>query len=134
MNELTYLRDLVIILGFGVIIVTLFHKLKLPAIAGFIFAGVLVGPYGFGFISDVHQVEALAEFGVALLLFGIGMELSLEKLRRLWKLIVVGGTLQVGLSLLVVFAIAKAFDIPDNSALFIGFLLALSALAAVCGA
>ena len=131
MNELSYLRDLVIILGFGVIIVTVFHKLKLPAIAGFIFAGVLVGPHGFGFISDVHQVEALAEFGVALLLFGIGMELSLEKLRRLWKLIVVGGALQVGLSLLVAFAIAKAFELPDNSALFIGFLLALSSTAIV---
>ena len=60
MNELAYLRDLVIILGFGVIIVTLFHKLKLPAIAGFILAGVLVGPQGLGFINDVHQVEVLA--------------------------------------------------------------------------
>ena len=131
MNELAYLRDLVIILGFGVIIVTLFHKLRLPAIAGFILAGVLVGPQGFGFINDVHQVEVLAEFGVALLLFGIGMELSLEKLRRLWKLIVAGGALQVGLSLLAVFAVAKTFDISDNSALFIGFLLALSSTAIV---
>lgn len=50
MSELVYLRDLVIILGFGVIIVTVFHKLKLPSIAGFIFSGVLVGPQGFGFI------------------------------------------------------------------------------------
>lgn len=131
MNELVYLRDMVIILGFGVIIVTLFHRLRLPAIAGFILSGVLVGPQGFGFINDVHQVEVLAEIGVALLLFGIGMELSLEKLRRLWKLIVVGGALQVGLSVLAAFAIAKAFDIPGNSALFIGFLLALSSTAIV---
>ena len=87
MHELVYLRDLVIILGFGLIIVSLFHKLKLPAIAGFIFSGVIVGPYGFKFINDAHQVELLAEIGVALLLFGIGLELSLEKLKRLWKLI-----------------------------------------------
>jgi len=131
MNELAYLRDLVIILGFGVIIVTLFHKLKLPAIAGFILSGVLVGPHGFGFISDVHQVEILAEFGVALLLFGIGLELSLEKLKRLWKLIAVGGALQVGLSVLAVFAISKIFNIPDKSAVFIGFLVALSSTAIV---
>lgn len=131
MDELVYLRDLVIILGFGVIIVTVFHKLRLPAIAGFIFSGVLVGPQGFGFINDVHQVEVLAEFGVALLLFGIGLELSLEKLRRLWKLIVIGGALQVGLSVLATFAVAKLFDIPGNSALFIGFLLALSSTAIV---
>ncbi|MCP4566599.1 MAG: hypothetical protein GY841_03335 [FCB group bacterium] len=131
MIELVYLRDLVIILGSGVIIVTVFHKLGLPAIAGFIFSGVLVGPQGFGFINDIHQVEILAEFGVALLLFGIGMELSLEKLRRLWKLIVVGGVLQVGLSVLAAFAVSKAFNVPGNSALFIGFLLALSSTAIV---
>lgn len=131
MNELVYLRDLVIILGFGVIIVTVFHKLRLPAIAGFILAGVLVGPQSFGFVNDVHQVEVLAEFGVALLLFGIGLELSLEKLRRLWKLIVAGGALQVGLSVLAVVAISKTFDLPGNSAVFIGFLLALSSTAIV---
>jgi CPA2 family monovalent cation:H+ antiporter-2 len=131
MNELAYLRDLVIILGSGVIIVTVFHRLRLPAIAGFILSGVLVGPQGFGFINDVHQVEVLAEFGVALLLFGIGVELSLEKLRRLWKLIIAGGALQVGLTVLAVFAISKTFDVPGNSAVFIGFLLALSSTAIV---
>ena len=131
MNELAYLRDLVVILGFGVIIVTVFHRLKLPAIAGFILSGVLVGPQGFGFIDDVHQVEVLAELGVALLLFGIGLELSLEKLRRLWKLVVAGGALQVGLSVLAVFAISRALDLPDNTAIFIGFLMALSSTALV---
>lgn len=131
MNELVYLQDLVIILGFGVIIVTAFHKLKLPAIAGFIVSGVLVGPHGFGFIDDAHQVEVLAELGVALLLFGIGLDLSLEKLKRLWKLIVVGGALQVGLSVLAVVAISTALDVPGNTAVFIGFLLALSSTAIV---
>ncbi len=131
MNEMVYLRDLIIILGSGVIIVTVFHKLKLPAIAGFILSGVLVGPQGLGFINDIHQVEVLAEFGVALLLFGIGLELSLEKLKRLWKLIAIGGTLQVGLSVLTAFVISKVFDIPNNSAIFIGFLLALSSTAIV---
>ncbi len=131
MSELVYLRDLVIILGFGVVIVTAFHKLRLPAIAGFILSGVLVGPHGFAFINDVHQVEVLAEFGVALLLFGIGLELSLEKLRRLWKLIITGGILQVGLSIVIVYSIARIFDIPGKSALFIGFLVALSSTAIV---
>jgi CPA2 family monovalent cation:H+ antiporter-2 len=128
---LVYLRDLVVILGFGVIIVTAFHRLKLPAIAGFILSGVLVGPQGFGFISDPHQVEVLAEVGVALLLFGIGLELSLEKLKRLWKLIVAGGVLQVTLTIVAAFAIARAFAVPGNTALFIGFLVALSSTAIV---
>lgn len=131
MSELVYLRDLVIILGFGVIIVTVFHKLRLPAIAGFILAGVLVGPQGFAFINDAHQVEVLAEFGVALLLFGIGLELSLDKLQRLWKLIAIGGALQVGMTVLAGFAIARIFNVPGNTAVFIGFLLALSSTAIV---
>ena len=131
MNEMVYLRDLVIILSFGVIIVAVFHKLKLPSIAGFILAGVLVGPQGFGFINDLHQVETLAEFGVALLLFSIGLELSLEKLKRLWKMIVVGGFLQVGLSVLIAYAISRFFDVPVKLSIFIGFLLALSSTAIV---
>ncbi|MFH1372962.1 MAG: cation:proton antiporter [bacterium] len=131
MEELTYLRDLVVILGFGVLIVTVFHRLKLPSIAGFILAGIIVGPQGLGLINDVHQVEVLAEVGVALLLFGIGLELSLEKLRRLWKLILTGGFLQVGLSVLAAFAVSKFCGLPNNSALFIGFLIALSSTAIV---
>lgn len=131
MHELVYLRDLVVILGFGVIIVALFNKIKLPAIAGFIFSGMLVGPDGLGFVNDVNQVEVLAEIGVALLLFGIGLELSLEKLQRLWKLILTGGFLQVGLTIAAAIAIAKAFNLPTNTAIFIGFIVALSSTAIV---
>ncbi len=128
---MVYLRDLVVILAFGVIIVTLFNKFKLPAIAGFIFSGMLVGPDGLGLVGDVHQVEVLAEIGVALLLFGIGLELSLEKLQRLWKLILTGGFLQVGLTIAAAFAVAKGFGLPVNSAIFIGFIVALSSTAIV---
>ena len=131
MNDLAYLRDLVIILGLAVVIVTVFHRFKLPSIAGFILAGTLVGPQGLGLVDDIHQVEILAEVGVALLLFGIGLELSLEKLRRLWKLILMGGFLQVSLSILVVFAISKLYGLPSNTAVFIGFFVALSSTAIV---
>jgi len=131
MHELTYLRDLVVILGFAVIIVILFHRLKLPSIAGFILSGILVGPQGLGLINDVHQVEVLAEIGVALLLFGIGVELALKKMQRLWKLVLVGGFLQVGLSTVVVFAIARMTNLSSNAAIFIGLVVALSSTAIV---
>jgi len=131
MNDLAYLRDLVIILGLAVVIVMVFHRFKLPSIAGFILAGTLVGPQGLGLVDDIHQVEILAEVGVALLLFGIGLELSLEKLRRLWKLILMGGFLQVSLSIFVVFAISKLYGLPSNTAIFIGFFVALSSTAIV---
>ncbi|MEE9443758.1 MAG: cation:proton antiporter [candidate division Zixibacteria bacterium] len=131
MHELAYLQDLVIILGFAIIIVIVFHRLKLPPIAGFILSGILVGPRGFGLINDVHQVEVLAEIGVALLLFGIGAELALKKLRRLWKLVVAGGFLQVGLSTAAAFAIARMAHLSSSSAIFIGLVVALSSTAIV---
>ncbi|MEW6412482.1 MAG: cation:proton antiporter [Candidatus Zixiibacteriota bacterium] len=131
MEGLAYLRDLVFILGFGVVIVALFHRLKLPSTTGFILAGIIVGPQGLGFIDDVHKVETLAEVGVALLLFGIGLELSLEKLRRLWKPILAGGFLQVGITIVVTYALSRFYGLPGNSAVFVGFLVALSSTAIV---
>jgi CPA2 family monovalent cation:H+ antiporter-2 len=131
MHELVYLKDLVVILGFAVIIVVLFHRFKLPAIAGFILSGILVGPQGLGLIDDARQVEVLAEIGVALLLFGIGLELDLRKLQRLWKLVLVGGLLQVGLSIAVAFAICRIAGLPVNSSIAIGIVVALSSTAIV---
>ena len=131
MQDLTYLQDLVVILGFGIVVVAIFHKLKLPSIAGLIVVGIVVGPHGLGIINDVHQVEVLAEIGVALLLFGIGLELSLEKLRRLWKLILVGGLIQVGLSIATAYAISRLWDLPPNTGIFVGFFVALSSTAIV---
>ncbi len=131
MQDLTYLRDLVVILGFGIVVVAIFHKLKLPSIAGLIVVGIVVGPHSLGIINDTHQVEVLAEIGVALLLFGIGLELSLEKLRRLWKLILAGGLIQVGLTIGTAYAISRFWGLPPGTGIFVGFLVALSSTAIV---
>lgn len=131
MHELAFLKDLVIILGLAVIVVIAFHRLKLPPIAGFILSGILVGPQGLALIGDAHQVEILAEIGVALLLFGIGSELPLSKLQRLWKLAAVGGFLQVVLSAAAAFAVCRMADVPDRPAIFVGLVVALSSTAIV---
>lgn len=131
MHEIEYLKDLVIILGLGVVVVAFFHKFNLPSIAGLIVVGLVVGPHSLGWINNVHQVEVLAEIGVALLLFGIGLELSLEKLRRLWKLILMGGLLQVALSIITTFAISRIWGASPNTAIFVGFIVALSSTAIV---
>jgi len=91
----------------------------------------MVGPNALGLVDDVHQVEALAEVGVALLLFGIGLELSLNKMRRLWKLIVFGGAIQVGLTIAVVAGLAKGFGEPTGRAIFLGCVIAVSSTAIV---
>jgi CPA2 family monovalent cation:H+ antiporter-2 len=131
MHELTYLKDVLVILSVAVLVVIVFHRIRLPSIAGFILSGVLVGPEGLGLIDNAHQVEVLAEIGVALLLFGIGVELDLKKLQRLWKLAVVGGFLQVGISTAAAFAIGRMVGLSNNSAILIGFVVALSSTAIV---
>ena len=82
MTELVFLQDLVIILGAAVVVVALLRRLHVPSIAGFIVAGAIIGPHALKFVHDVHQVEVLAEVGVVLLLFGIGLEVSLGRVSR----------------------------------------------------
>lgn len=131
MHELAYLKDVVVILGVAVVVVIVFHRLKLPSVAGFILSGILVGPRGLGLIDDARQVEVLAEIGAALLLFGIGVELALKKLRRLWRLAVAAGFLQVGFSAAAAFAMCRMAGMQSSSAIFVGFVLALSSTAIV---
>lgn len=131
MAELTLLYDLVVIFAVAVAVVAVLRRIRVPPIAGFIVAGMLVGPQALGLIEGVHEVEVLAEVGVVLLLFGIGLELPLDRLRRLWRPILVGGALQVGITLLAVFAIARLLGLPVGSSIFLGFLVAVSSTAIV---
>jgi CPA2 family monovalent cation:H+ antiporter-2 len=131
MQEIGVLRDLVVIFGAALVVVLLLSRLRLPAIAGFLVAGALVGPSGLGWIRDPHEVETLAEIGVVLLLFTIGLELSPGELRRLGRVLVIGGGLQVGLSIAAVaFVVALAGEALPR-ALLLGFLVALSSTAIV---
>ncbi len=95
MPEFDFLKSLVIIYGLSAIVVFTLGKLQVPSLIGFLIAGVLLGPYGFELISDVHLVEIFAEIGIVLLLFTIGMEFSLKKILALRKTIFAGGFLQI---------------------------------------
>ena len=77
MSQLSILTELLLVLAATLGIVFLFHKLRLPTIVGFLIAGVIMGPDGWGLIRNVSQVETLAEIGVVFLLFTIGLEFSL---------------------------------------------------------
>jgi len=125
------LRDLVVILAAAVAVVLVFRRIQLPAIAGFIVAGAVLGPAGFGWVNDAAEISHLAEIGVVLLLFTVGLEFPLGELRRLGKVLVVGGGLQVGLTTAATAAIAAAWGAGTSKALFLGFLVALSSTAIV---
>ena len=125
------LRDLAIIFAGSLLVILVFHRLKLPALPGFIVAGVLLGPNALGLVSDVHQVESLAEVGVILLLFTIGIEFSLSRLREMGRQVVIGGGAQVLLTVGLSAAVAAALGLAWPVAVLVGFLVALSSTAIV---
>lgn len=125
------LADLTILLAAAVTVVVVLSRLRLPTIAGFVVAGALLGPSGLGIVQSSGGVEVLAEVGVILLLFTIGLEFSLGRLRRIWRVVAFGGGLQVGLTTLAVTAAAVGAGFGVSQGVFFGFLLALSSTAIV---
>jgi CPA2 family monovalent cation:H+ antiporter-2 len=104
-------------------------RLRQPAIVGYIIAGVLLGPSGFGLVTDRAQVGALAELGVLMLLYFIGMELSLRSFRITWRIGLFSTLIQIGASLAAMLAVQQYMGWPLGYAVFFGFALALSSTA-----
>lgn len=125
------LQDILILLGFSVVIVFVLQRLKLPSIIGFLLTGVVIGPYGLSLIKAVEQVEILSEVGVILLLFVIGMELSIKQLVSIKKTVFIGGFLQVGLTVGVAGLVYYFLGNSWNESVFVGFLFSLSSTAIV---
>jgi len=131
MEDSSVLRDVIVIFTVSVGVVFLFQKLHLPSIAGFLVAGTLVGPYGLNLISDREQVQALAEVGVILLLFTIGLEFSLAQLKSSRSLLLIAGSAQVFGVLLLFMVGGLVFGLSLKAAIFWGMLLSLSSTAIV---
>lgn len=125
------LYDMLILLGFSVIIVFLLQRMKLPSILGFLITGIIIGPYSLSLITGVEIIELIAEIGVILLLFVVGMELSIKQLMSMKKTVFIGGFLQVGLTIAVATVVYMALGASWNEAVFIGFLFSLSSTAIV---
>ena len=131
MEQLLVLRDLAVIFAGSLVVILVFHRLKVPALPGFIVAGMLLGPNALRLVTDVHRVESLAEVGVILLLFTIGIEFSLSRLKEMGRQVVGGGLTQLAFTVLATMAAGAAFLPRWQVALFLGFLVALSSTAIV---
>lgn len=129
--EIPILQDIVIILGLSIFIILLFQKIKVPSLLGFLLAGIIAGPYAFNLISSQHEVELLSEIGIIFLLFIIGIELSLKGLASIKNTILIGGGLQVGGTILFTTLLGYFMGMGLNTAIFLGFLFALSSTAIV---
>jgi CPA2 family monovalent cation:H+ antiporter-2 len=125
------LAELVVLLALAAAGAALFERLRLPPIAGFLVAGALVGPGGLALVSDPAAVRTVAEAGVVFLLFEIGLELPVERLRRMLKSGLAAGALQVGATLALTAAVAAALGVAGRTALVLGALVAMSSTALV---
>ncbi|MCP9446908.1 MAG: cation:proton antiporter [Nitrospira sp.] len=134
MTDHSVLDNLLIIFTVSVAVVFLFHQFRLPSIAGFLVAGAVIGPHGLNLISDIETVRTLAEIGVVLLLFTIGIEFSLIQMASLRKLLLVAAPIQVGGVIALVWLGGVLAGLPSSQAIFWGFLLSLSSTAIVLNA
>jgi len=130
-HESLPLGELVVLLALAAAGVALFERLRLPPIAGFLAAGALVGPGGLGLVDDSGAVRRVAEAGVVFLLFEIGLELPVERLRRLLRSGLAAGALQVAGTLAATAGVAAALGVPGRTALVLGALIAMSSTALV---
>lgn len=128
---MSYLGDLVLILSAAVLAALGLRRVGVPPVAGLVVAGVVLGPGGFGVVASRGHTETLAEFGVALLLFAVGLELTPPKLKKLVRPVFVGGTLQVGLCGAVVALGGWLVGLRGGLAIFLGMVVALSSTAIV---
>jgi CPA2 family monovalent cation:H+ antiporter-2 len=130
-HDFILVKDIVIILLVSLPIIFLFKKLNVPSIVGFLLAGMLIGPSGFELISGLKEIEIMAEIGVVLLLFTIGLEVSFSHLMRIKKYLIYAGGAQVFLTIILSAIIFLILGIPLKSAIYFGMLLSLSSTAIV---
>ena len=131
MQDLSVLRDLAIIIGLAIPVVALAHRVHVPALVGFLLVGVVIGPHGVALVPDPEEVSALSEIGVVLLLFAIGLELSLSEVLRWGRSLMVTGGAQVAGMLGVAMLLGMATDMPLGRTFFYGALAAMSSTAVV---
>ncbi len=127
----TWLIELLVVVAAAAIGGSIFERLRLPGIIGFLLTGAVIGPGGFRLISDPKEVHTLAEFGVAFLLFEIGLELPVGELRRGLRRFVVSGALQVVVTVAFVAALGLLIGLDTNTAILMGMLIAMSSTAVV---
>jgi len=124
-SKIVILSMIIIVAGF------IFSLLKQPSIISYIIVGILVGPHAFGFITDEALITDFGSLGLVLLLFFLGMELSLDSLIKNWRLAVIGTFLQIIISVLAIAAISSFFDLSFQKTIVFGFLISLSSTAVI---
>jgi CPA2 family monovalent cation:H+ antiporter-2 len=129
--ELAILKDIVIIFALSTLVNLVFTRFKIPTVVGYLLTGIIAGPHLLSLIEAPHEIELMAEIGVVLLLFTIGLEFSLSHLLRIRRIVFLGGLVQVLFTAGVFVLISHFYGMNRQGALLMGFLAALSSSALV---
>jgi K+:H+ antiporter len=127
----TILGNIIIILALSASVIFVFLRLRIPAIVGFILSGILAGPQVLGLIKAQSDVEAVAELGVVLLLFSIGIEFSIKNIMEVGRRIFFGGSIQVIATVALVYGIAMLLKFDSRESILFGILISMSSTAIV---
>ena len=129
--ELAILKDIVIIFALSTLVNLVFTRFKIPTVVGYLLTGIIAGPHLLSLIEARHEIELMAEIGVVLLLFTIGLEFSLSHLLKIRRIVFLGGLIQVVFTAGVFLVISHFYGMHWQGALLMGFLAALSSSALV---
>ncbi len=125
------LKGIVIVFALSIFVNLIFTKIKVPTVVGYLFTGIIAGPHLLSLAGEQNEIEILAQIGVVMLMFTIGMEFSLQHLVRIRKIVFLGGFIQVSITAGIFFLVSYLYPMNWQSRLFIGFLVALSSSALV---
>ncbi|RCH82012.1 Transmembrane and coiled-coil domains-containing protein 3, partial [Rhizopus stolonifer] len=130
-EDLQLIHDFILILVTSFIFGGMFVCIGLPAFFGYILAGIILGPSGYNMIQEFIQIETLAQLGVVLIVFVLGLEFSLEKIRRMWKIALEGAITLLLVIVLFFVLIAYIIGADYKEAIFVGACISLSSTAVV---
>ena len=128
MHQTSFLQDLAIVMSVAALATIIFRQLKQPVVLGYILAGVIIGPHTppFALIADEHAIETLAELGIIFLMFALGLEFSLRKLRQVGATAFIAASLEILLMLLAGYGLGRAFGWNTMDSVFLGAILSIS--------
>lgn len=128
MAEATFLRDLAVVMTVSAVVTVIFHLLRQPVVLGYLVAGVIIGPHTppFSFVTDLHSIHTLAELGIVFLLFALGLEFDLKKLRKVGGSALLAGSVELLFMFWLGYSAGQLFGWRQMDSLFLGALVAIS--------
>ncbi len=131
MHEVSFLQDLAVVMIAAGIVTVLFQRLKQPVVLGYIAAGILIGPHAFGLVAKDETIRSLAELGMVFLMFSLGLEFNLRKLRRVAATALVAAPLAIMLMVFAGYQVGQLMGWTSVSSLFLGAIISIASTSVI---